>query len=108
MERRTCHVLPIADADRPRIDGHISDACWHDAVPIGDDDGAATGLEIVSIDTATRTVTFDGAHGLTAPTLGDIVPTIYDDASEAHQALAYIADAAGKLGTDDDGGFDVS
>lgn len=79
-----------------------------DAVAIGDDDGAATGLEIISIDTATRTVTFDGPHGLTAPTLGDIVPTIYDDAAEAHQALAYIADSAGKLGTADDGGFDVS
>jgi hypothetical protein len=79
-----------------------------DAVAPGDDDGAATGLEIISIDTATRTVTFDAAHGLTAPTLGDIVPTIYDNAAEAHQALAYIADSAGKLGTADDGGFDVS
>lgn len=98
---------PITGQPQTDLDGFgVGDIV--DAVPIGDDDGAATGLEIVSIDTATRTVTFDGAHGLTAPTLGDIVPTIYDDASEAHQALAYIADAAGKLGTDDDGGFDVS
>ena len=98
---------PITGQHQTDLDGFgVGDIV--DAVPIGDDDGAATGLEIVSIDTATRTVTFDGAHGLTGPTLGDIVPTIYDDASEAHQALAYIADAAGKLGTDDDGGFDVS
>lgn len=98
---------PVTGEPQTDLDGFaVGDIV--DAVAVGDDDGAATGLEIISIDTATRTVTFDGPHGLTAPTLGDIVPTIYDDAAEAHQALAYIADSAGKLGTGDDGGFDVS
>lgn len=98
---------PITRATQQDLDGfNVGDVV--DALPTGNEDGATTGLTITAIDRGTRTITFDGPHGLTAPTLGDIEPSAYDASNAAHKALAYVADAGGKLGAANDQGFDVA
>lgn len=34
--RRTAQIMPIAEADAPRIDGHMEDPCWTEAPAIGE------------------------------------------------------------------------
>ena len=69
-----------------------------DFLPFGDEDNAITGLTIQSI--AGSTVTFTAAHGVS--TLGTLEPTIYTSASADHKQDAYLASAAGVLGSSDD------
>ena len=96
---------PITRASQQDLDGfNVGDVV--DAIPVGNEDGATTGLTITAIDRGTRTITFDGAHGLSGS--GDIEPSAYDDSNAAHKALAYVADANGRLGAANDQGFDVA
>ena len=69
-----------------------------DFLPFGDEDNAITGLTIQSI--AGSTVTFTAAHGVS--TLGTLEPTVYTSASADHKQDAYLASAAGVLGSSDD------
>ena len=69
-----------------------------DFLPFGAEDASTTGLTIQSI--VGSTVTFTAAHGI--PTLGTIEPTSYSSASADHKQDAYLATAAGVLGTSDD------
>ena len=69
-----------------------------DFLPFGAEDVSTTGLTIQSI--IGSTVTFTAAHGI--PTLGTIEPTSYSSASADHKQDAYLATAAGVLGTSDD------
>jgi len=69
-----------------------------DFLPFGDEDNAVTGLTIQSI--VGSLVTFTAAHGVS--TLGTLEPTIYTSASADHKQDAYLASAAGVLGTSDD------
>ena len=78
-------------------------------MPRGNDDGVTylTGglpLRITAIDDALSRVTFNGAHNLDPAKLGDIIPGQYDNASELHQRLAFLADATNTLGTANDPG----
>jgi hypothetical protein len=66
-----------------------------DYIPPGDEDSATT-LTIASI--SGNEITFSAAHGI-ASAVGHIEPTTYDSAPASHQARAYLADAAGTLGT---------
>lgn len=107
-----------APDEHPITGGAIQDL---DFFSVGDDvhavqrynqDTFAT-VAINSINTATRKIIFDGAHGLTALAgYGTIEPAAYDDQSTTialvgftHRQLATIADSDGLLGTDDDAGF---
>ena len=69
-----------------------------DFLPFGDEDNAITGLTIQSIVGAL--VTFTAAHGVS--TLGTLEPTVYTSASADHKQDAYLASAAGVLGSSDD------
>lgn len=71
------------------------------ARPIGDHD-SITSVTIDNIDTGTSRVTFTGAHNLVSG--GTIDPPAYDDASEVHKDLAYMADDVGTLGAGGDAG----
>jgi len=66
-----------------------------DYIPPGDEDSAVT-LTISSI--SGNEIAFSAAHGI-ASAVGHIEPTTYDSAPASHQARAYLADAAGTLGT---------
>ena len=68
-----------------------------DFLPFGNEDGAITGLTIQSIVGAV--VTFTAAHGVS--TLGTLEPTTYNNASADHKQDAYLASAAGVLGSSD-------
>jgi len=68
-----------------------------DFLPFGNEDASITGLTIQSIVGAV--VTFTGAHGVS--TLGTLEPTIYTSASADHKQDAYLASAAGVLGSSD-------
>jgi len=69
-----------------------------DFLPFGAEDSSTTGLTIQSI--VGSTVTFTAAHGIS--TLGTIEPTSYSSASADHKQDAYLATAAGVLGTSAD------
>lgn len=63
---------------------------------------AAGTATISSVNFDTNTITFAGAHGASAGWI--IEPASYDDAATFHKALAYMADSAGRLGTESDPG----
>ena len=66
-----------------------------DYIPPGDEDSATT-LTIASI--SGNEIKFSAAHGI-ASAVGHIESTAYDTAPASHRARAYLADAAGTLGT---------
>lgn len=71
-------------------------------IPPGDEDNPIT-LTIASVDLALNRVEFTTAHGV-GSAIGHIEPTTYDNAPARHQIRAYLADAAGKLGSSSDDG----
>jgi len=77
-----------------------------DVRPFGAHDAGPTGLEVLAIDTGTRVITLDGAHGLAGPDWGGIVWAAYDDAPAVAQGLAYIADGTPALGAGDDPAYE--
>jgi hypothetical protein len=64
----------------------------------GDEDNG-TQVAVVTIDTSTNRVSFNGAHGLTTPIWGYVVPATYNIATTTHTVHAYLADTSEKLGT---------
>jgi len=76
-------------------------------VPYGDHDaGPQLGIDV--IDTATNQIEFDGPHGLVAVEglpLGEVEPPEYHLANPVQQQLAWLTDAAGRLGVDGPEGF---
>ncbi|MGA1706908.1 MAG: hypothetical protein ACO39X_07695, partial [Candidatus Nanopelagicaceae bacterium] len=71
-------------------------------IPPGDEDNPIT-LTIASVDLALNRAEFTTAHGV-GSAIGHIEPTTYDNAPARHQIRAYLADAAGKLGSSSDDG----
>ena len=68
-----------------------------DFLPYGNEDGAITGLKILTI--VGSLITFTSPHGVS--TLGTLEPTVYTSASDAHKKDAYLA-SSGILGIADD------
>lgn len=79
--------------------------------PPGDHDNAVS-LTVLSVDRATRRVTFTAGHGITPhgarPAGGTIEPNAYPLQTPAHRALANLSDAAGTLGATPDDGYDLA
>lgn len=75
-------------------------------VPYGNHDaGPQLGIDV--IDTATNQIEFDGAHGLVdvGLPLGEVEPPEYSLANPVQQQLAWLTDAAGRLGVGGPAGF---
>lgn len=77
-----------------------------DVRPFGAHDAGPAGLEVLAIDTGTRIVTLDGAHGLGGPDWGGLVWAAYDDAPAVAKGLAYIADGTPALGAGDEPAYE--
>jgi len=75
-----------------------------DYVLEGDHDNSITGLTIQSIvdNGSDATITFTAAHGISSAG-GTLEPTIYTNATADQKLDAYIANASGILGTDEEG-----
>lgn len=74
------------------------------ALPKGNED-ARTKVTITRLNRTTNQIGVTPAHGIVAGVLGYVVPATYDLASATHQALAYLADAGGTLGSAGTPGF---